>query len=829
MNAASGALVSVASQDDQLRVIDPATAATVSSVTITLSGFTVNGGLGLAVEPATGILWALLKTNPPAPPEGGRATARRLATIDPTTGVATSVGSTGDAFAGLAFDASGTLYGITGDGADVPETLFIISTADASTTSVLTLGDGDDGETIAFNRDDGLMYHASGHFGDFDPVSLNGVVFQSIDLNTLVVTNIPIAGSALTDEEAQALVYWPEQGIFLWKQDHGANAPLFRVTPGGVPTLIGDMDHQAKGLAFLLGGTNDCNANGVLDVCDISSGASQDCQPNNIPDECELGSGGGNDCDQNGVPDECDPDTNQNGIPDACDECLIDADCDDTDPCTSDACLAGVCVFTDTTPAVSASNSGPVCDGDDVQLSGGAPGMASYDWTGPGGFTSTQQNPLVSPAVAGDYILTVTDSAGCSAMATTTVLSNTPDCTIVTPPAVPGNSTGNVASAPNAPPGAPVLNWSVTGDGLLTGGQGTTSITYDAFFGPGQISISFYVVANGCDNTCFTTVDVFADCNRNGVPDDLDISGGASNDINTNSVPDECETTIYWTNGAGNIQSALADLTPGVVGIASGEGLPVEIDVDQTNRKLFWINANPPAIRTADLDGSGAATVPVPGATLSVPGGIATTDLPGPGTMFWTNYRESPGDEFIVSTAGLGGANAADIVFQNASTQVGTDGIIGGIDVAPSLSTPKIFWVHNINDNNDARVASATLSGGQASDIRMFDQAAAPSTGLAVFDNGPTGTRIFYTVSVNSGQFQIRSIDEFGGNEQILNLSPTPFSIGQIAIDHENLKVYWTDPLLNRIMRADFDGSNMQIFASGVTDPRGIAVLQSSQ
>src|SRR5439155_12783760 len=88
---------------------------------------------------------------------------RQLVKIDSGTGVATSIGNTGDNFAGLAFDSNGTLYGVTGDGATVPETLYTLSTSDASKTLVCTLGNGSDGEVIAFNPDDGLLYHASGN------------------------------------------------------------------------------------------------------------------------------------------------------------------------------------------------------------------------------------------------------------------------------------------------------------------------------------------------------------------------------------------------------------------------------------------------------------------------------------------------------------------------------------------------------------------------------------------------------------------------------------------------------------------------------------------
>ena len=73
--------------DDQLRIVDPETGNFVSQVTITLSSETVRNGHGLAVDPTTGKLWALLSI-------AGQP-GRELVTIDPVTGVATSIGNTG--------------------------------------------------------------------------------------------------------------------------------------------------------------------------------------------------------------------------------------------------------------------------------------------------------------------------------------------------------------------------------------------------------------------------------------------------------------------------------------------------------------------------------------------------------------------------------------------------------------------------------------------------------------------------------------------------------------------------------------------------------------
>jgi gliding motility-associated-like protein len=73
---------------------------------------------------------------------------------------------------------------------------------------------------------------------------------------------------------------------------------------------------------------------------------------------------------------------------------------------------------------VATGNNGPVCIGNQLQLTGPS-GMTTYSWTGPNGFTSTIQSPVVSAnaslAMAGSYIVTVTNSSGCSGTATTVV------------------------------------------------------------------------------------------------------------------------------------------------------------------------------------------------------------------------------------------------------------------------------------------------------------------------------------------------------------------------------------------------------------------------
>jgi gliding motility-associated-like protein len=73
---------------------------------------------------------------------------------------------------------------------------------------------------------------------------------------------------------------------------------------------------------------------------------------------------------------------------------------------------------------VTAGNNGPICSGDSLFLNASTVAGASYSWTGPGGFTSNLQNPVIPNATltaTGDYEVTITTtSPACTSNSTTT-------------------------------------------------------------------------------------------------------------------------------------------------------------------------------------------------------------------------------------------------------------------------------------------------------------------------------------------------------------------------------------------------------------------------
>jgi len=221
-------VLSIDSFDPILRKINPDTGATISSVEITLAGETVNGGRGLAFSPADGKLYAFLKI------DGSGDTF--LVTLNLQTGVATLVGDTGDRFNALAFNSAGNLFAASARNAGVSDTLFTMSTVDASSIALCELP-SNGGQGLALNPVDGFLYHYT--FDDF-----NRIVDTSVDPCGL--TNIPTTSGG---EFNTALTFRTSTGEFLFGED---GTRLFTLSAAGQgPDSLSFLDAQPRGLAII--------------------------------------------------------------------------------------------------------------------------------------------------------------------------------------------------------------------------------------------------------------------------------------------------------------------------------------------------------------------------------------------------------------------------------------------------------------------------------------------------------------------------------------------------------------------------------------------------
>ena len=152
-------------------------------------------------------------------------------------------GNTHEEHRSLAFDTeTGVCYAINKPNNNSSR-LFTVDKTHALGLEVMSLdiGTAGSGNGLAYNPNDGLLYHASGND-----------VFQKINPTTRAVTDIPMNfGFTFLGISVSALCYVPEQDFFYWAQD--TTQDLYRMTPDGSETYLSTLDHVARGLALVDG------------------------------------------------------------------------------------------------------------------------------------------------------------------------------------------------------------------------------------------------------------------------------------------------------------------------------------------------------------------------------------------------------------------------------------------------------------------------------------------------------------------------------------------------------------------------------------------------
>lgn len=170
--------------------------------------------------------------------------------------------------------------------------------------------------------------------------------------------------------------------------------------------------------------------------------------------------------------------------------------------CTSSAAVQNVVVNPSPAAPVVGGNS-PICAGDALNLTATGSGAGSYSWSGPNGFTSTTQNPAISPATAaatGSYNAVYIQNGCTSAVATYNVVVNAIPATPVASsnsPVCEGTtlnlSTPSVAGA--------LYNWS--GPNAFSSSTQNPSIASATAAASGTYSVT--VTANGCASLAGST------------------------------------------------------------------------------------------------------------------------------------------------------------------------------------------------------------------------------------------------------------------------------------------------------------------------------------
>jgi trimeric autotransporter adhesin len=193
------------------------------------------------------------------------------------------------------------------------------------------------------------------------------------------------------------------------------------------------------------------------------------------------------------------------------------------------------------------TNSGPVCAGGSVTLYANSAGATTWLWTGPGGFTSSLQNPTVTPLTTGTYSLVTGNVSGCGSATvyTTTVIVNAAPAIT----AAGGGTICNGAATTLTAGGGTTYSWSPsTGLSSATGASVTAS--------PSATTV--YTVTgttSGCSNTATVTVSV------NAAPTITAAGGGTICNGASTTLIATGGTSYSWSPSTGLSSAASASVT----------------------------------------------------------------------------------------------------------------------------------------------------------------------------------------------------------------------------------------------------------------------------
>lgn len=407
------------------------------------------------------------------------------------------------------------------------------------------------------------------------------------------------------------------------------------------------------------------------------------------------------------------------------------------------------------------------------------PGITTFNWTVPGDWTIVSgqgTNSIVATigAAAGTVDVTVSNGCGTSFASTAVV---TPSSTV---PPTPGVIVSSAGGAPCAGrlnltytvlpvSSASTYTWSVPGDWIITGGQGTPTITVSVGNTAGLISV---VAVNGCGSSTASTLAL--------TPTNLPPSAPVA--ISGNAIPCAGSITnnysISFVSGAASYIWAV----PAGWTITSGQGTTsIQVTAGTGNGNISVTAINDCGTSNATLLAVTAATVvpAMPGAiaggtdvcvnqagvsfsvpavgnasgyTWSVPTGW--TILSGQGTPSITvNVGTAGGTIAVVATNGCGaGASRTLAITPNTNPPVAPGTISGNIVPCTGQSnvTYSITGLTGISNYTWAVPAGWTITSGQGT------------------------TSITVTTGNNSGSITVRGINSCGnGAVSLLTVTPS--------------------------------------------------------
>jgi len=293
-----------------------------------------------------------------------------------------------------------------------------------------------------------------------------------------------------------------------------------------------------------------------------------------------------------------------------------------------------------------ALSSDSICSGESITLSATGNNVNSWSWAGPNNYTSQQQNNTINNAsitYSGNYIVTGSNACG-DVSDTVSVQVNTVP---ITPPVITGSNSlcaGDEVYSVTAISNATSYNWTVSGGGTITGGQGTNSITV-SWTGPsGNYTVSVSA-ENNCGGSAAATLSVTILPAPPATPGEIAGSISVCPGIEPYSIPNVTDATNYtWSiTGGGTIASGQGTTTASISWTTAGG--PYTVSVTASNScgssiaRIIDVTVNP-APTAPTVTGNSAAICEGETATLTATGSTG-------GTITYSFYDAATGGNLV--------------------------------------------------------------------------------------------------------------------------------------------------------------------------------------
>jgi hypothetical protein len=232
-----------------------------------------------------------------------------------------------------------------------------------------------------------------------------------------------------------------------------------------------------------------------------------------------------------------------------------------------------------------------------------------------------------------------------------------------------------------------------------------------------------------------------------------------------------------------------------VVALAAAAGMAAPA-AGQT--EIYFAELFLPALENGSIQRMFVDPPSPPGEVLVTGGGLRSLDVDAAaGKVYWVDV-----DAFALRRANLDGTGQEDV-------------LTSGLQFPSALRLDVGAGQAYIGDQVAEQIVRVDLTAPAAIPVLSV----AFGRGLAVIPDHPilVYTRDISTTSASVHWYDLQNL----GNGTVVQNQGKPLAV---AVDATHGKVYWTDRVLNRIARANLDGTSVETVAAAIYPPRGIAV-----